>query len=25
MSVLGAGKFDVRAVTQPDNGTGKKR
>jgi biopolymer transport protein ExbD len=25
MSVLGAAKLDVRAVTQPDNGTGKKR
>jgi biopolymer transport protein ExbD len=25
MSVLGAAKLDVKAVTQPDNGTGKKR
>jgi biopolymer transport protein ExbD len=25
MSILGAAKLDVRAVTQPDNGTGKKR
>ncbi len=25
MSVLGAAKLDVRAVTQPDNGNGKKR
>jgi biopolymer transport protein ExbD len=25
MSVLGAAKLDVRAVTQPDNGSGKKR